>query len=610
MRRAHILKQNATSRLPLRLIWVDTEALNEQGKPAAGRQRLYFGVALYEHYKSSKSGHPMQTDRIRFDVSGDFWDWATGYCLAGRSVWIMAHNWNYDAGILSVQHGLSLRGWESKKYINGKPPLIVEWVKYPNPDTTLLAKDRGCPMRLLMVDTLNYFTTSVADLGRAVGLEKLDMPEGNDPTEWDTYAWRDVEIIRLAFLKFRSFVGNNDLGVMQATLASQAMTAYRHKFMHWSLLIHDDESALKLERESYHGGRTEAYYRGSVVDQVLYKLDVNSMYPAIMASENLGYWFKGYFPSFKSSWWAEALNHSVVARCLIKTDEPCYGVVTDKLIFPVGQFTTVLTTPEIHYALERGHLQKVYEFAYYKSAILFDEFVEYFYEKRAAYRKEGDDAFSFMCKILMNSLYGKFGQNGRKWEETTKYSWDELSEGILQDGDNFIHLRQRLGKTQVLKMEGESENSAPIIASEITAHGRMQLWKYIRQAGEENVFYCDTDSLITNRQGIDNLRNCLHPTMLGALKIEGESYQSEFLAPKHYTFGNEWKIKGIRKTATQRISDHGYEQEQFRSWDFHLSKGQEGFIDVLPIVKHVSGINTKRIVSGDGWTRPLELWED
>lgn len=622
VRRSHVLKANHHTRLPRHMVWVDTETSNEFGKQESGRHTLDFGVALYAKFTGIDPFVPTDSSSYRFDNVGDWWDWLTAYCIKGRSLWVMAHNWNYDAGILDTSNELLGRGWEQRKYINGKPPVIIRWWK------------DGASF--VMIDTLNWFTTSVEELGQSVNLPKLPMPafDATD-TAWNAYAWRDVEIIKAAVLSLRRFIGEHDLGVMQPTLASQALTAFRHSFMHHEILIHDNEPALILERESYHGGRTEAFYRG-FVEGPLFKLDINSMYPAIMQSTPVSIWFQAYFSSFKGIWWDEAMrnNDGIVAECQVATDEPVYGVVSGgKLIFPVGTFWTVLSTPEILYALERKHLLQVGQFATYKRAVIFDKFVDYFYRCRQNFKAQGNVAFNYMAKIFMNSLYGKMGQNGRKWVETDQYVWPDPKPGVtpMLDADGneclddhgkvkIVWLRYRLGRTQIFEFSAESENSSPIIAAEITATSRIWLWKLIRKAGEKNVYYVDTDSLVVNEEGKANLSALLDDRELGKLKVEMECTSGIFRAPKHYTLtdtmgDSQTKIKGIKKKAEALAYDITsreavvFGQELFRSWDYNLTRGIDGFIDIQPITKRVSGENTKRLVSGDGWTLPIPASE-
>jgi hypothetical protein len=450
-------------------------------------------------------------------------------------------------------------------------------------------------------------------------------PPGED---WWEYCQQDVNIIRRAVLALREFVVAEELGKMQPTIASQAMSAFRQpRFLQHQVLVHANSHALGLEREGFHGGRTEAFYRGRI-ETSLFKLDINSMYPTIMRSQPVGYHFEGHFPRFKSSWWADALEGSVVARCRVKTDAPVYGVVrtlidgewcdtphragAKRLIFPVGEFETVLTTPEVRYAQEHAHLQDVGEFALYRAAPIFRDYVDYFYRKRWEFQDAGNQIFAGVCKLLLNSLYGKMGQTGKHWESNPDLAdeWLALTGGVMQNYDGSItHARYRLGQFQTLTVDPESHNSCPIIAAEITAHGRVWLWELCALAGEGNVFYTDTDSLIVNAAGYANLEHLIDPRRLGALKLEGITEFGNFMAPKHYAFGADEKTKGVRRNHLRRLSDRAFIQPQFGSWDSMLSHGEDGFVRVSALAKTVTGENSKRVVTGDGWTNAILLRE-
>ena len=162
MRRAHILNGAKAHSLPLRMVWVDTESDHDPQLPRTEFQTLKLGVATYHQYADSQALTPRTVDNLRFTESGDFWNWVIARTLPGRAVWVMAHNWNYDAAILSTETELLGRGWANTRYINAKPPLIVRWSK------------GGAS--ILMVDTLNYFSTSVESLGVGMGVGKLRMP--------------------------------------------------------------------------------------------------------------------------------------------------------------------------------------------------------------------------------------------------------------------------------------------------------------------------------------------------------------------------------------------------------------------------------------------------
>ena len=105
----------------------------------------------------------------------------------------------------------------------------------------------------------------------------------------------------------------------------------------------------------------------------------------------------------------------------------------------------------------------------------------------------------------------------------------------------------------------------------------------------------------------------IHPTRLGALKLEETLASGRFSAPKDYSlwegipYQKKETIKGVRKYAV-KIGENTYTQQQFQSWDKNLKEGHDGSITVRKTVKTLSRKNTKRIVVGDDMlTLPIEL---
>jgi hypothetical protein len=636
MRRRHFITRNHTTAAPSRYVFVDTEALNEHGAPGAGVQRLWFGCAIFVEIREGRQSRREQ--RKYFETAAGFWEWVEGQCVIGKPLSIFAHNFGYDAGILWAETELRRRGWRCTNYINGTPgPLIVSWAKGPvSPAPRMIIK---------MFDSMNYFSSSLADLGEATGLAKLDpaaLTEGKEAAV--AYCWRDTEIVMAAVLAFRDFVIDKRLGNLRPTIAGQAMSAFRHRFMRHKILVHDNAIALKLERASFHGGRTEALIRGRVPEShgTLFKLDIHSHYPSVMQKERFSARLVASWATYQPLSFQAAIDagRGMVALCHIETDKPIYGVVLcshcgstaasckcaafkgEKLIFPVGRFWTTLSTPELMHAWHAGHVLKVKSWAEYEREPLFRDYVDYFYDERMKYKVAGNAAFAHMAKTLLNSLYGKFGERALWWTETRKYQTDSVGEVWTDSGPKtpVIKLRNRLGVTQMLMTDEESNNSCPIISSEITGYGRLMLWRLIDQAGqgEGRVYYCDTDSLIVNQVAYDNLAGYIHPTNLGFLGLEGTAEYGEFMAPKHYTFGagadSETKIKGVSKRAllwsdVATRQTHAM-QPQFQSWDVNQQQGIDGQIIVRDIVKAISGENTKMLIRGEGeFNSPIELWE-
>ena len=580
------------------MLFVDTETKGVEIDATTNHQTLWFGWYCYSRRRTGKSLDNSKDVWKRFSNSEDFWREVVSFAYSKTRLWVFAHNWNFDAGILNVSVILPEMGWNLVTYINDKPPFILEF------------RRNGRTIRL--IDSLNYFAGSLESIGESIGVAKLPMPhETASQAEWDTYCKRDVEVLRNVVLSFRAFVHKHQLGNFQQTLASQAMTAFRHRFMKHKILIHNETHNIRIEREGYFGGRTEAFFLGEV-KQPLYYLDVNSMYPSVMREHQ--------FPSIiwrgrSNITINEALEYregmSIMVLAKVHTDEPVYPTrIEHRLVFPIGRFRTVLCTPEFDYAVTKGHINAIERIVVYEQDRLFVEFVDTLYGLRQHYKTEGNDTFQYMCKIMLNSFYGKFGQNGSKWYDIGPV--DDPFEGILYEADpetdEVRKLRCRMGMLQEYQRRGESENSFPAISAHVTAYGRMMLWDLITTAGRENVYYCDTDSLITNQTGKDRLSGYVDASRLGKLKLEASASDAVFWGAKDYHFNNEQKTKGIKKNAV-KLSENTWEQDKFVSWDYLISQQRDGYIPITRVQKTMHRVYKKGTPTVSGWVKPLVLSE-
>lgn len=153
---------------------------------------------------------------------------------------------------------------------------------------------------------------------------------------------------------------------------------------------------------------------------------------------------------------------------------------------------------------------------------------------------------------------------------------------------------------------GEGQDSFPAIASHIAAAGRCVLWDYVLKAGKRNCYYADTDSIIVNQQGYDNLAEWIDPLKLGYLKVEGVTHRMEFHAKKDYVFGNERVSKGIRKNAS-RNADGSWHQTHFTSLKWAFSRGDLDDVITYEVDKHNTSLLTHGKILADGSIKPPEF---
>jgi len=235
-----------------------------------------------------------------------------------------------------------------------------------------------------------------------------------------------------------------------------------------------------------------------------------------------------------------------------------------KTAYPIGRFETTLTTPELIEALTHNEIVKVLEMATYNKANIFREYVEHFYNLRLYYKAQGDQLRDKLCKLLLNSLYGKFGQRGYE-EQLVGYALpNEYSTFVIYNyGKNSKKEIIRVGGSELMRTQKpEHYNSFPAIAAHVTGFARMLLWRLIKVAGLDNTFYMDTDSLFVNQQGLNNLSDEIDPLRLGALKLEHTSHFSKFYAAKDYTLQTKSAHKGVKANAI-KIAHNVYQQERW-----------------------------------------------
>lgn len=590
----HYLRPNKSQEQPHSVIYVDTETLPRTVAPGTTEHHLRFGWACYERTRRARNW--VAPDWHRFEVAGDFWSWLEARTRGHTRVYVFAHNWSFDACVLDAFGILRARGWELKRAIIESPPVILTW-----------RRDR---VTIEMLDTLNWWRMPLAAIGESLGIPKLTMPPMDASAEvWDTYCRQDVEILRVALHHWWGFLLDHDLGGFARTLAGQAIRAYRHRFMDSPILIDDDASALKLGREAYHGGRVEAFRLGHVAGPV-HCLDVNSMYPFVMRDREypaaLTRRIRRVSVSDLRKW---ITRYCLVARVEILTKRNRFAHLIDgRTCFPVGRFFESLTTPDLADALEHDEIVSVGECAIYDRAPLFSRFVSELYALRLEATERGDTVQRWLIRILLNSLYGKFGQKGTVWETRGKPEDDIVRvwrEYDCESGTERL-LRSFGGIKQEKLRDEEARESHPAIAAHVTAYARAYLWDLFERVKPGRVFYCDTDSLMVDDDGMAKLTDDLDEKLLGRLHHEWTTPWVEIHGAKDYRTLDKTVCKGVRKKA-RWIDSSTVEQEQWSSLPGLVWAGQLTAPTTVLMTKHLSRAYTKGKVAPGGIVSPLTL---
>ena len=156
---------------------------------------------------------------------------------------------------------------------------------------------------------------------------------------------------------------------------------------------------------------------------------------------------------------------------------------------------------------------------------LFNEYVSYWGERKMQ-DKGGKRQID---KIMLNSSYGKFGLNP---DRIRKYAWYDEKNRIVK----YPPYRNETGDKDV---EHDKCNNVAIAAF-VTAYARAELNKGVNAS--TGFCYCDTDSVHlatfripgTNKIEYPSFTGEVHPTKLGAWKLESQFVRARYLRQKTY----------------------------------------------------------------------------
>jgi len=646
-RNNYFIKRNDVTNTPESVIYFDTESdvkifTDEEivemfAQEIKTNERILSGYetphelkligAMYVDYDSN---YNYQYKEFRhYDIKSDvdvfrFWRDVARFVEKRKTVYLYAHNVAYD---MIVSNGLKyLRQLEytvnsSKPFFSFEKPFFVD-----------LEDQNKCKIKIR--DSMSIYNASLKEIGKAFKLEKLETTFNNYESEsGHIYNRRDVEILEYAMREFFKFVKEQDLGRLGVSVSNQAMNAFRHRFMDTKIL-HNSGSETKYEYMAYYGGRNEMFRQG---EYVLKDLDVNSMYPYVM--QNFAYPVKyiSKYANVSLDTIRDLISQGklLIGHFFVNVDENSrYIPYRDKakLIFPVGFFESWISTPEISQALSDNIIQTCDVLLVYDGAKIFNEYVNFFYSLKVQAKKEKNDVLKTMTKLFLNGLYGKFAQRSRETkfvEHRTDYE-NKLSKNIIHEvelnnhdinREMYFNIYGDIYKSSLL--HDPANYAVPGIGVHITAYARMQLWTYMKQAGLDNVYYCDTDSLFVNDQGYENMKAYLDDNELGKLKIEKEG---RFLIRglKDYKFLDEKenkeenKIKGISKSAV-KVSIEGstnkkylkkegdvFVQTQWPTFSGMLNKSSEKYSTRM-VVKVITHKYEKGSVQYDGKVKAFDM---
>ena len=411
------------------------------------------------------------------------------------------------------------------------------------------------------VDSFNVLPTTLEKVAASFAdCEKLEIDKSNyldmrgfksrERDLYYKYLERDCVSLYQSMLKMQALVNEiYNLGNLPLSIGGISMRLFQRAFLS-EKIITPSKSEKDFTFNAYVGGRCEYLGFGETDKNGWYEnvngYDFNSHYPAQMLNHE--------FPTMRGVYVSDfvrdnnGLIESGIYNVQFRQDKgriPLLQSCDGEYEFEGFGAFTHLELNEI----ERIGGKVVCGSGYYYSetAPIFDDFVNYFFEKRLEAQKLNDSARNTFYKLVLNNLYGKFGQRdtveslsvlSREEMEVCLEKGIELNEFFRVD-DNFAFYG--------IKTEKKCYTSFPAIACMITANARIVLNRILESC--KNPLYCDTDSIHCQ----DELPRELLGDDLGKLKVEFLNSFARYGGKKSYEIqGSKRRQKGIPKDAVTK----------------------------------------------------------
>ena len=167
--------------------------------------------------------------------------------------------------------------------------------------------------------------------------------------------------------------------------------------------------------------------------------DVNSLYPSRMRDYSMPVgnttYFEGNIRLIDKSafgfFYCEIIAPDEIKHPILQTHVKTKNGI--RTIAPIGIWEDMLFSPEMDNAKNYGYIFEIMKGYKFEKGIIFKNYIDFLYSLRSQYSRT--HPLNLIAKILLNSLYGRFGMNEitMKYEIISKEEFLEISEDKILD---------------------------------------------------------------------------------------------------------------------------------------------------------------------------------
>jgi hypothetical protein len=301
-----------------------------------------------------------------------------------------------------------------------------------------------------------------------------------------------------------------------------------------------------------------------------------------------------------------------MARVQIRSENQEYPVKHNgQTMHCVGSFDTVLCGPELQNAIRNGHIVRCYELATYRLGTPFREYVTYLWRLRMEYQSSGDKVYANLCKLLANSLHGKFAQHNPRWSDVpgavAEDAWGEFY--VCGDGEPSVkQFRSVAYNVQKGRVDDDKSGTFIAISAFVTAYGREHMRRAREVAGGRSTYYQGTDSLILSSEGYARIaaKGWVDSRRLGWFKLREVVKEARIHNVNDYTLDGRRAKAGVVAPADTG-PDGSWRQRETVKLDTALSlpDGPKAYTYERMLTDRAAYVRGK--IGADGWRIPWRI---
>ena len=424
-------------------------------------------------------------------------------------------------------------------------------------------------------DSLKIIPLKIEKMPKSFGLpiKKLDLDyqkerkRGYIPNEEElAYILNDVKIPAMSLKTLF------DQNLNKMTQAGNAMQDFKDIIRYKTFNRFFPELPIEIDsdiRKAYRGGFT--FLNDIHANKTLYNgivLDVNSLYPSVMYEKKLPIDYPIFFEGkYQHDNIYDIYVQRIICRFELKNGKiPTIQIKDDKQNFNGTEYlkssngkivALTLTNIDLKLFLEN---YKTYDLEYiagwkFRSCRgVFNGYIDKWSGEKIKAKKEENKGMYTLAKLMLNSLYGKFGLN-----PITKSKTPYLYDGIVKYKTGAEEKRKPIYVPMALFITS--------YAREKTIRTSQVIRDYsIQKYGVDKYIYSDTDSIHTTLTENELKQICdVDDYKLGAWKIENTFKRGKFLRQKTYVEEIDGKLKitcaGLPEACYDRVTFENFNED-------------------------------------------------